>query len=126
MEFSQIALLLVAAAISASFAKLLKQPLLIGYLFAGFVLALLGVVGNIEVFSGLGQVGVALLLFLVCIEMNLSELPSIGKVAALAGFGQILFTAVLGYILSIVLGYPPLVSLYFAAALSFSSTIIIV
>lgn len=126
MEFSQIASLLVVAALAGSLARALKQPLLIGYLFAGFILALFGIVTDVEVFSGLGQVGVALLLFLVGLEMNLRELPTIGRVALLTGIGQIIFTSSIGFLISLGLGFAILPSIYIAIALTFSSTIIIV
>ncbi|OGM05712.1 hypothetical protein A2125_00465 [Candidatus Woesebacteria bacterium GWB1_43_5] len=126
MEFTQISILLVAAAICASIARFFKQPTIVGYIFAGFLLATLGIGRNIEVFSGLGQVGVALLLFLVGVEMNLKELPSIGRVALFAGGGQMLFTSLTGFILALVLGFSPLVAIYIAIALTFSSTIVII
>ena len=126
MNFTQIAFLLVAAAISGIVAKALKQPLILGYLLAGLLLSSLGFVGDIEVFSGLGQIGVALLLFLVGLEMNLKELPSIGKVALITGLGQIIFTSGIGFFLSLVLGFSVIASVYISIALTFSSTIIIV
>lgn len=126
MEFSQIATLLVVAAVAGSIAKLFKQPLLIGYLFAGFILSFFGIVTEVEVFSGLGQIGVALLLFLVGLEMNLRELPTIGKIALYTGIGQILFTSTIGFLLATAFGFGTIPSLYFAIALAFSSTIIIV
>lgn len=127
MDFNSIAVLLVFAAASAAGAKLLKQPLLVGYLFAGFILSFLGIVTDIEVFSGLGQVGVALLLFLVGVEMKLDELPTIGKVAAIAGFSQIAVTSAGGFLISrFILGYGVVTSVYIAIALSFSSTIIVI
>lgn len=126
MEFSQISLLLVVAAGAGIVAKYLKQPLLIGYLFAGFALAALGIVTDVGVFSGLGQIGVTLLLFLVGLEMNLRELPSIGRVALIVGIGQVAFTSLLGFLLSVLLGFAVLPSIYIAIALSFSSTIIVV
>lgn len=126
MEFSQIALLLVVAAGFGVVAKALKQPLLVGYLFAGLVLSLLGFVRNVEVASGLGQIGVTLLLFLVGLEMKLTDLKSVGKVALLTGVGQIVFTSAVGFFLALVLGFGVLPSVYIAVALTFSSTIIMV
>ena len=126
MEFAQIAALLVVAGIFGIAAKLLKQPLLVGYLFAGVVLGIFGIVSDLEVFSVMGKIGVTLLLFLLGLEMNLSELPSIGKVAAVTGLGQILFTSTIGFLIALLLGFSPLASVYIAIALTFSSTIIIV
>lgn len=126
MEFSQIAILLVIAAGAGVVAKSLKQPLIIGYLFAGVALGALGLIHDPESFENLGKIGVALLLFLVGLEMNVKELPSLGKTALSTGLGQIIFTSLVGYGLAVLLGFPPLTSLYIAIALTFSSTIIIV
>lgn len=124
VEFSQIALLLVVAAGFGIVARALKQPLLVGYLFAGLILSVFGMVRNVEVASGLGQIGVTLLLFLVGLEMKLTDLKSIGKVALLTGVGQIIFTSAMGLFLARILGFGILPSVYIALALTFSSTII--
>src|SRR3990172_2513565 len=126
MEFTQIAALLVVAGIFGIAAKLLRQPLLVGYLFAGIALGIFGIVSDLEVFSVMGKIGVTLLLFLLGLEMNLSELPSIGKVAAVTGLAQILFTSTIGFLIALLLGFSPFASVYIAIALTFSSTIIIV
>lgn len=126
MDFSQISLLLVVAAISGIVVKRFRQPILIGYLFAGFALAATGVIKDHQLIDNMGKVGVALLLFLVGLEMNVRELPTIGKVAFFTGIGQIIFTFTIGFIVGMLLGYDPVVSSYLAIAVSFSSTIIII
>jgi len=126
MEFSHIAALLVVAGIFGIAARFFKQPLLIGYLLAGLFLGITGVAGDTHAVSSLGQIGVTLLLFLLGLEMNLAELPSIGKVALMTGIGQIAFTSTIGFFLARLLGFPVLPSIYIAAALTFSSTIIMV
>lgn len=126
MEFSHFALLIVAAAVSGVIAKIFKQPLIIGYLFAGVILGALGLVGSAETFSQLGRVGVTLLLFLVGLEMNLEDIPSLGKTVFLTALGQIVFTSIIGFFLAFGLGFSPLVSLYISIGLTFSSTIIVV
>ncbi|KKU09422.1 MAG: Sodium/hydrogen exchanger [Candidatus Woesebacteria bacterium GW2011_GWB1_45_5] len=126
MGFSEIATFLVLAAIGGIIARLLKQPLLVGYLFSGIVLSLFGFIKSPEAVSDLGKIGVALLLFLVGLEMKLGEIPTLGKVALMTGLGQIIFTSVVGFSLSVLLGFSPLASVYIAVALTFSSTIIIV
>jgi len=126
MAFSQIALLLVVAATAGILAKTLRQPLIIGYLLAGIALSVFGFLSDVTVFSGMGQIGVTLLLFLVGIEMNLKELPSIGKVAFISGIGQIILTSIVGFLIASALGFGLLPAIYTAVALTFSSTIIIV
>lgn len=126
MDFTQIALLVVAAATAGIIARLIKQPLLIGYIFAGFLLSLLGFIPHSEGLSELGQIGVTLLLFLVGLEMKLSEIKTIGKIALLTGIAQIVFTSSIGFLLAMLFGFSTLASVYIAIALTFSSTIIII
>lgn len=126
MIYEHLALGVVVAALFAFIAKLFKQPLVIGYLFAGVLFGALGLAGSAEGLHDLGKIGVALLLFLVGLEMNISELPSVGKVALTAGLGQIVFTSGIGFILAHIMGYGVLEALYIGIALTFSSTIIIV
>lgn len=126
MDFYSISLFLVVAAVFGIIAKFLKQPVLIGYLFAGLALAYLGLIRDTEGLEALGKIGIALLLFLVGLEMNIRELPTLGKVAMFTGLGQIIFTSILGFLISLLLGYGIIPSVYIAVALTFSSTIIIV
>ena len=55
MDFVQIAFLLVVAALGGILAKLVKQPLIIGYVFAGLALSLFGIIGSPEEISALGS-----------------------------------------------------------------------
>ncbi|OGM60172.1 hypothetical protein A3A75_05730 [Candidatus Woesebacteria bacterium RIFCSPLOWO2_01_FULL_39_10] len=126
MDFSQISLLLVVAAFSGIIVKKLKQPILIGYLFAGFLLSAFGFLTDHVLIDNLGKIGVALLLFLVGLEMNIRELPTIGKAALYTGLGQIFFTFTIGLVIGLLLGFNLTVSSYLAIAASFSSTIIII
>jgi Kef-type K+ transport system membrane component KefB len=79
-----------------------------------------------NVMHSLGQIGVTLLLFMLGLEIRLSKIRSVGKVALITGVGQILFTTAVGFVICVALGFSQLASLYMALALTFSSTIIIV
>lgn len=126
MDLTQIALLLACAGALGVVARILKQPPLIGYLFAGLGLAAFGIIRDPIALADFGKIGVTLLLFLVGLEMNLKELPSLGKVAFIAGLGQIVFTFIIGFLIALALGFAPVPGVYIAIALTFSSTIIIV
>lgn len=126
MSFPELAILLGAAALGGIVAKLIRQPPIIGYLFAGFVLAALGLVNGGADYEPLSKIGITLLLFLVGIELNLSELPFIGKVALITGILQIIVTFTLGFLLASLLGFGALPAIYIAVGLTFSSTVIIV
>ncbi|MCX7928304.1 MAG: cation:proton antiporter [Patescibacteria group bacterium] len=126
MDFAQIAIVIVIAAGFGFIAKTIKQPLLVGYLIAGIVVGAFGIISNTKDLKTLSQVGVTLLLFLLGLEMKLSELPTIGKPALITGIGQIVFTSIIGYFLALILGFDTLQALYISVALTFSSTIIMV
>lgn len=126
MNFAQISILLVTASVFGVFAKFLKQPLLVGFIFSGFLLSYFGFLSDHQMLDSLGKIGVALLLFLIGMEMNLRDLKNVGKVALATGIGQILFTMIIGFALAYLLGFSFVPSIYIAAALAFSSTIIIV
>lgn len=119
---------IITACVVAYILRLLKQPLLVGYLFAGLVLSVLGVFSEEHrtTLEALSQFGVTFLLFLVGLEMNLKEIPTVGKAALITGIGQIVFTSFIGYFMALAFGFDSLSSLYIAVALTFSSTVIIV
>lgn len=111
----------------AGFASLLKQPLIIGYIVAGIILgpSLLNAVSSSGAVEMLGQLGVVILLFTVGLNLSPKVFREVGKVSLITGLGQILFTSIIGYGISYLLGYSVVASLYIAIALTFSSTIII-
>lgn len=126
MSFSEISLLLVIAGFFGVLARFLKQPLLIGFLFSGLLLNYFGLIKDHLLLDNMGKIGVTLLLFLVGMEMNIREIPTIGKIAFTAGIGQIVITSLVGFLIAIALGFAPVSAIYIAIALTFSSTIIIV
>lgn len=125
MSFSEISLLLVVAGGFGVIARFLRQPLLIGFLFAGLLLNYLGFIKDHALLDNMGKIGVTLLLFLVGMDMNIREIPAIGKTAVTAGLAQIIITSLLGFLLSMSLGFGLVSAIYIAVALTFSSTIII-
>ena len=93
-----------------------------GLLIAQFSQGLL----SAEAYQSLAEVGIALLLFIVGLNMDLRILKEVGKTSLITGLGQVIFTAAIGYPLVRWLGFDPLAALYLAIALTFSSTIIVV
>ena len=107
--------------------SLLRQPPLIGYLLAGLLIGLFGIVNaNGATFETMSQIGVTLLLFLVGMELSFEDLKAVGKPAVIVGIGEILITFVVTCILSFLFGFDWIMAVYIGAALSFSSTIIVV
>lgn len=127
-EFLQIALILVFAAIAGAVAQLLKQPVIVAYIVVGVLAgpSVFGVVNSASEVELLAKVGIAILLFLVGLKLDINLIKSTGVVALLTGVGQVVFTSVIGYFIVIALGFETIPAIYIAVALTFSSTIIII
>lgn len=126
MSLTELSILFVAAALFGFLARKVKQPLIIGYLFAGILLGNLHFISQEYILSTLSEVGITLLLFLMGLEININEFATLGRVTIWGGFIQVVTSLILGFLLAIGLGFSLLPSLYIAIALSFSSTILIV
>ncbi len=126
--FYEVAALLVLGAAGGMVALLLRQPIIVGLIAAGILAgpSALGIAQAEEHIALLSQLGIAVLLFLVGLKLDIGLVRSLGPVAVATGLGQVTFTAVIGFALGLALGLDWLTSLYVAVALTFSSTIIIV
>jgi len=126
--FYEVAALLMLGAAAGLVALLLRQPLIVGFIGAGILAgpAVLDVARSDEHIKLLSELGIAVLLFLVGLKLDVGLVRSLGAVALATGLGQVAFTAGIGFLLCLALGLDPLASLYVAVALTFSSTIIIV
>lgn len=124
MFFNQISILLVFAAVFGLLAKWLRQPIIIGYLFAGFLLSALGLIKDPDILANLGKIGVALLLFLVGLEIKIKDIPSLGKIVSLSAILQVFLSFSLTLLISQVLGFNITASFFLAFSFSISSTII--
>lgn len=126
--FGEFALLLLMSAAAGGVSLWLRQPVLIAYIVIGIVAgpAVLGIVTAHDQIDLLAQVGVAVLLFVVGLKLDLQHIRHIGPVALATGLGQLTFTIVIGFLLILAMGKGWVEALYVAVALTFSSTIIIV
>lgn len=126
--FLQIAAILALAVVLAVIAQVLRQPVLVAYILAGIIIgpSALGLVTSTEEIELLSAIGIALVLFLVGLKLDLHLIRSTGRVALLTGVGQVVFTSVVGFLLTMAMGFGAIPALYIAVALTFSSTIIIV
>jgi Kef-type K+ transport system membrane component KefB len=126
--FQEIAALLLFAAAVGAVVLWLRQPLIIGYILVGILAgpSVLGQVMAREQVDLLAKMGIAILLFVVGLKLDLHLIRTLGRVALATGLGQVFFTSVIGYLLALALGLEPVAALYIAVALTFSSTIIIV
>ncbi|MBE9483136.1 MAG: cation:proton antiporter [Chloroflexi bacterium] len=120
-------IVLAAAIAGGMLARLLRLPIILGYLAAGIVVGpyVLKWVHDTETIHILAEIGVILLLFTLGLEFSLSDLKRIGKVAILGGIAQILLTAAVGLALGKLLGWAMLEAIFFGFLIALSSTMIV-
>jgi len=126
--YTELVILLLAAAVVGVIALRLRQPLIIGFIVVGILVgpAGLNLIKSTHQIHMFAEMGLALLLFVVGLKLDPHLIRSLGPVALAAGSGQVLLTAAGGFLIAWALGLSPLVALYIAVALTFSSTIIVV
>lgn len=126
--FYEFAIIIALAAVLGAIGQLLKQPLIVMFIVLGILVgpAMLDVVYSQENIALLAEIGIAILLFIVGLKLDLRIIKSVGRIALITGMGQVLFTSLFGFLIGYVMGFSALHSFYIAVALAFSSTIIIV
>lgn len=126
--FYELTALLALAAAVGFIGLLLRQPMIVSFIAAGMLAgpSALGIVRSHENLELLAELGVAVLLFLVGLKLDLKLVKTLGAVSLATGLGQVFFTSAIGFFIGLALGLDTITSLYVAVALTFSSTIIIV
>lgn len=124
----EIGLCVVAATVLAYVAKLARQPLLLAYIGAGVLLGPVGLalIKEQHTIERLAELGLAFLLFIVGLEIDVKKLLDSGRVAAITTVVQVTGAGLLGYGAAFALGYRELDAAYLGAAVAFSSTMIVV
>lgn len=106
----------------------LKLPLMIAYLLTGVLLSFLNVfdLNHSLVLDVLPEIGIAFVLFLIGMELDLREIKSLGLPITISATTQILITTGLGFVIANRLGFGTLESVYLGLGLAFSSTIVVI
>jgi Kef-type K+ transport system membrane component KefB len=126
--FFEIALVLVLAGGVSLIVNWLKQPAILAYIVTGLIIGPLGAFALHEpdILHALSQIGITLLLFMVGLELDITQLKSMGWRSAVAGIAQVAFTSFFGTLLALALGLSMVPAIYIGIGLTFSSTIIVV
>ena len=126
---SDLALILILGAIATVIFKMLKQPLVLGYIVAGFLaspnfalLPSVAVEANIEFWA---QIGIIVLLFSLGLEFSFKKLIDVGGSAIITALIIVLGMMSLGFVVGKFLGYGLVNSIFLGGMISMSSTTII-
>lgn len=133
MHASELTLLLnlgfivITAAGFAFLGKLVKMPSIVAYIIAGMVLGPgLGIVQLDHSLELISELGIALLLFLVGLELSLQKIKDLGRVAIILGGLQVPMTAAGAYVISTLMGFSVVECVFLAATVTFSSTVVVI
>ncbi len=108
-------------------ASRIRMPSIVAYLLAGLFLGpMTGLISVSDALDLMAEFGIALLLFLVGLELSFARIRDVGPVAIVAGLGQVVFTAVIGYIVCMLIGFSVIESIFLSMGLTFSSTVVVV
>ncbi len=126
--FGILSLVIVLAATVSGLMRLMRQPLIVGYILTGILLgpAFLHGVPDNAAFTVFSNIGIALLLFIIGLGLNTTIIKRLGKVVLLTATVQMLVTLGAGYLAAQAFGLGQTTALIVGVALMFSSTIIIV
>ncbi len=125
-----LALILMAGAITTLVFKWIRQPLVLGYIIAGFLVGphfhaipTVADVANIDI---LAEIGVIFLLFSLGLEFSFKKLVRVGGEASITAFVEIAFITASGYYAGKWMGWSTMDSLFLGGMLASSSTTIII
>src|SRR5690606_2687452 len=126
---TDLGLILMTAGVAVLLFKKIKQPLVLGYLIAGFAVG-----NNFDFFPSVkdhksvevwAEIGVIFLLFSLGLEFSFKKLMKVGGTASITAAVQIIFMLLAGYWFGQLMGWNVMDSIFLGATLSMSSTTII-
>jgi len=124
--FLELGIVIILAGIAAFIFRLFKQPQILAYILVGILVTpVFKLITNTSIIESMSTIGIAFLLFIVGIEMDIKKLKTVALISTLGGFIQIVVLFVLGYLVALILGFLPLEAAYIGLVLSFSSTMIV-
>jgi Kef-type K+ transport system membrane component KefB/voltage-gated potassium channel Kch len=125
--FTQLSVVLVVATLMALLMRKLKQPLIVGHILTGILVgpSLLHLIEDKHSFETFSELGIALLLFIIGLELSVSVIKKLGKPVFLTAAAILSTVGTLGYLIGVAFHFTPIESILVGLAMFFSSTIII-
>lgn len=127
---TDLSVILITAALMTILFKYLKQPVVLGYLVAGFMVSphvsFLPSIHDLEGIKVWAEIGVIFLLFSLGLEFSFRRLMKVGTSASITAIFEILFMMGAGSLTGYLLGWSLMDSIFLGGILSISSTTIII
>ena len=127
--FFDLALILVTAGVTTVIFKWLKQPVVLGYIIAGFLIGpnfeWFPVVNDHTSVETWSEIGMVFMLFGIGLEFSFKKLKKVGGTVGITALTELVTMCVVGFLLGRMLGWSQMDSVFLGAMLSISSTTII-
>jgi Kef-type K+ transport system membrane component KefB len=126
-NINDLSLVIAIGVVVSAVMRLIKQPLIIGYIITGVIVgpALLHIIDSPDSIQVFADFGITLLLLIVGLGLNPKVIREVGKIAGFIAVGKVIIVTTIGFGLARLLGYGSTPAFYIGISLSFSSTIII-
>lgn len=125
-----LAIIMVIAAVMITVAFKLKQPMVIGYIFAGMIIGPytppFTLVSSLETINLLAELGIIMLLFVVGTEFPVAKLRAVGRISLVVALAEALGTMMLVFFIAQHLGFSFFDSMFLSLAMSITSTVVTV
>ena len=125
-----LALILISAGVFTIISKALKQPLILGYIVAGFLvgphMGLFPTVTSTAEVKEWSDIGIIFLLFALGLEFSFKKLLKVGSSALITAMTQCVGMFILGFLVGEAIGWSNMESIFLGGMLSMSSTTIII
>ena len=125
-----LALILISAGLFTIISKWLKQPLILGYIVAGFLIGphmgLFPTVTSVESVNQWSEIGIIFLLFSLGLEFSFKKLLKVGSAALITAGTNCIGMFMVGIVAGTALGWTTMESIFLGGMLSMSSTTIII
>ena len=127
---ADLAVILIAAGIFTVISRALKQPPILGYIIAGFLvsphLGLLPAISSVESVEQWSEIGIIFLLFALGLEFSFKKLLKVGSTALITAGTNCIGMFMVGLMLGSALGWTTMESLFLGGMMSMSSSSVII
>lgn len=125
--FLQLSMVIVLATVVALIMRVLRQPLIIGHIITGIIVgpSVLNVIHDRAAFDTFSDIGIALLLFIIGLELNAAVIKRLGRIVVPTAMAILAVMLTVGFGVATLFGFTKTEALLIGLSLFFSSTIII-
>ncbi|MFH1210215.1 MAG: cation:proton antiporter [archaeon] len=123
-----IGIILIAATLISYIFRIIKQPPILAYILAGLLIGphVLKIITNTDDIRLLAELGIAFLLFMVGLEIDLKKIKDVFLVSIFGGTIQIALLFLVGFLIALIFSFTSLEGIYLGLVIAFSSTMIVV